>query len=141
MSQSIWSFAVLLALAGSPGLAVAQGSAASSEAVAEEVIAENVADAGSPELAVVAEPQQAPAAEAEKDPSVDQPPPAEENPFADMIGMTQKELRKKWGRPSPNSPGTNGDGIYFYDLAPDLMVVVVIQDKKVFKIRGYQKTD
>jgi len=140
MSRSKWSFVALLVLASSSGLAVAQGAAPPPGTIAEEVISENDGGADSPDLAVAAESQPALAAEVDEAPSVE-PPAAEENPFADMIGMTQKELRKKWGRPSPNSPGTNGDGVYFYDIEPDVMVVVVIRDKKVFRIRAYQQTD
>ena len=65
----------------------------------------------------------------------------EKNPFADMIGMSEKELREKMGRPHTITKTVFGDESYFYNLKNDVLLVIIIRDKKVFRARAYQTTN
>ena len=139
MLRSIVSLSALLTLFLSPGLATAQGEPGVGEVIAEDAPAETGEDAGVSGPAIEAESAGEPAADAEEASSDEQEAAEEEDPFAELIGMTEKQLRKKWGRPASRMQTVFGDEALYYNLSGNVLVVVVMRDGKVFKVRAYQK--
>lgn len=66
-------------------------------------------------------------------------PETEDDPFADMIGMSEKELRKKFGKPHQKVKTAFGDESYQYHLKNGAILVFIIRDKKVFKAAAYAR--